>query len=299
MSVDVLLATYNGEKYLKEQIASLLKQGPVNVIVRDDCSTDGTKEILEKYPFELHFGTENVGVKQNFSHLMRLAKNDYILFCDQDDVWMEGKVEKSLQRLLEMERIYGKSTPLLVHTDLTVVDENLKVIAPSFWKFAALMTGSSHQLNRLLVQNVVTGCALMMNRALLELAYPIPPQAVMHDWWLALVAAAFGKIEALPEAAIAYRQHTKNQIGAKKYTLQLPKRLKFRLKQFSPQHAQVEAFYERYRDLLRSDQKAQVEKYLELPNLPYLTGRYQILKHGFLKSGFLRRWGTFCLHKQP
>ena len=153
----------------------------IKCIVRDDCSQDSTVEISKKNRVEIHCGNKNAGVVQNFSELMRLSQNDYIMFCDQDDVWAEDKVEKCLQRMLLMEQKYGKKTPLLVHTDLCVVDEKLNEIAPSFWSLIHVMNQSSHQLNRMLVQNVVTGCAMMMNRAVLEMAYPIPPGVVMHD----------------------------------------------------------------------------------------------------------------------
>ena len=103
--------------------------------------------------------------------------------------------------------------PVLAHTDLVVVDENLHTIAPSFWSYSNLNPYCGSRLNRLLIQNVVTGSATMINRALARLASPIPQGAVLHDWWLALVASALGRIEAIPEKTVLYRQHGRNCAG--------------------------------------------------------------------------------------
>ncbi len=120
-------------------------------------------------------------------------------------------------RIKAAEEELGSGAPILAHTDLVVVDENLQAIAPSFWSYSNLNPYCGSRLNRLLIQNVVTGSATMVNGALARLASPIPQEAVLHDWWLALIASALGRIEAIPERTVLYRQHGRNCLGATSY----------------------------------------------------------------------------------
>jgi hypothetical protein len=135
------------------------------------------------------------------------------MLCDHDDVWLPNKIALSLEHMRELEARYGPDTPLLVHTDLIVVGRDLEILAPSFFGYQRL-DPSRNGLNALLMSNTVTGCATMVNRALYERARPIPDQAALHDHWLALVAAATGRIECLAEGTILYRQHGGNTVGA-------------------------------------------------------------------------------------
>lgn len=314
-TVDILLATYNGESFIREQIDSLLNQTypDIRVIIRDDGSKDSTRLILEEYAqrrpdkIRLLFDGENLGAQQNFARLMEFARSDYIMFCDQDDVWKNDKVEKSLKEMRRLEAEFGKTVPLLVHTDLCVADKHLNEKSPSFWKYVKL-NPKNDGLNRLIVQNVVTGCTVLMNRALLELSTPIPKEALMHDWWVALAASAFGKIGFVPEATIYYRQHGKNQIGAIKYSLYTLLKKGFqrfivnfwdRRIKFSIQKNQVEAFYRQYEERLDKKQKEMLKAYLGLPFCFYMAGRYRVIKYGFFRSGFARNIGVFLIAKQP
>jgi glycosyltransferase involved in cell wall biosynthesis len=221
--VDILLATFQGGLYLKEQLLSLIQQSYSNfhIFIRDDGSTDQTVTIIESfrkiYPERITVipSAQCLGVKGNFSELMHHTKAKYIMFCDQDDIWLPHKIKLSLDKMKTLENQHGP-IPLLVHTDLQVVKSDLTLIARSFWKYSKL-DPSKNSLNDLLSKNTVTGCALMINQKLLELAYPIPDQCIMHDWWIVLVATIFGKIEFIKEAPILYRQHGKNAVGALKF----------------------------------------------------------------------------------
>ncbi len=298
--VDILLATYNGEAFLSEQLDSLLSQTQrdIHIIIRDDGSTDGTRAIIkeyqQRYPQIEFVEGENAGPQGNFSKLMALSQSDYALFCDQDDVWKRDKVAKSLALMHRLESQFGKTTPLLVHTDLCVADKNLKELSPSFLAYANL-NPKRESLNRLLVQNVVTGCTMLMNRSLLDLSQPIPKEALMHDWWVALVASAFGKIGFLPESTLYYRQHGKNQLGAIKYSpLTLIKKGLARLfskKAENSNYRQAEAFLLRYKERLTARQREMLTAYLHLPATPFFTGRYRVIKYGFFRNGFLRNIG--------
>ncbi len=224
-TIDILLAVYNNEPYLFEQLDSLMAQTypHFHIIARDDCSTDRSLEILkefsDRYPNKMTVikGTENLGAKGNFAALLKQSEGGYVMFCDADDVWLPFKIEETLALMQKNEAIYGKETPLLIHTDLIVTDKELKTLSHSFVHSSKLNPLLANQINRLLTQNCVTGCTVLANRALINLASPIPAEAIMHDWWIALVASVFGHIDFLRKGTLYYRQHGKNDTGAKNW----------------------------------------------------------------------------------
>ncbi len=305
--VDVLLATYQGEHYLQEQIQSILNQSysDLHIWVRDDGSSDQTESILrqmvEAYPNQISLipAIQNLGAKGNFSELMKYAKADYILFSDQDDRWLPDKVEWSLNVIKKMEKEYGHQAPLLVHTDLKVVRADMSEISDSLWRYAHLNPHST-ALNRILTQNIVTGCTMMVNRSLLNLAWPIPSEAIMHDWWIALVASALGHIGCVNQPTILYRQHNANSLGAEKYSLWYF--LKRKIKRSSSHYSclyrtyeQAQVFLQQYAHLLHSHQKAILHTYASLRYLSYFERKKQMLKFRFFKNGLLHNMKAFLL----
>ena len=221
----ILLAAYNGEKYLPEMIESLLAQDypHLQIVLSDDHSSDGTVELLERYAAAypdkmIHYrsGRRFGKAQTHFIHLLEQFHDaPYIMFCDQDDVWHSDKVRKTLEFMKKVET--DPSLPALVHTDLNVVGKDLEPISPSFCRYANL-DGTRLTFNHILVHNVVTGCTVMMNRRLAELACmsQVPQETVMmHDWWLAMLASACGNVGFLNEPTIDYRQHGNNTGGAK------------------------------------------------------------------------------------
>lgn len=222
--VAVVLATYNGAAHLEEQLESVRRQDlrDWSLFVRDDGSTDGTRRLLEELAARDARVTvlppgPRLGAVGNFGALFAHALGagtEYVFPCDQDDVWEPTKMSAALARMERLEAEHGRSTPLLVHSDLRVVDERLSEIAPSFLRYQGIAHEESAPLHVLLVQNYVTGCASLLNRALLELAVPIPASCIMHDWWIAQCAAARGRIGFIPEPLLRYRQHGGNEVGA-------------------------------------------------------------------------------------
>lgn len=306
--IDILLATYNGEHFIAEQLDSLLRQTwrDFRVLIRDDGSSDLTREIIQQYvsahPKRIVFceDDEKRGVVGNFAELMRLSSAPYIMLCDQDDVWLPNKVETSFAALKKLEQTHGSEVPLLIHTDLRVVDESLVIIAPSFLKRARLHT--SHSLRRLMISNNVTGCTAMFNRALLDKALPIPDASLMHDWWLALVAAAFGHAALLPRADIFYRQHGRNVVGNIRYNWAYiinrllagirecgwrRKRRNSILKSIS----QTEAFFKRYETDLRPSDRRVLQAFLNLSAGGAVRKRFDILRYGLRDASFVRTIG--------
>lgn len=305
--IDILLGTYNGERFVERQIESILDQmdDRCRLLVRDDGSTDRTvlmvRQFARQHPRQIRLLNDagpRLGPCGNFGRLLEHSDADYVVLCDQDDVWRPGRIALPLERLQAIERRLGVDTPALVHTDLVVVDENLRTIAPSFWAYSRISPRHGGHLNRLLVQNVVTGCATMINRSLARLASPIPANVQMHDWWLALVAAAFGRVEAIPQATVLYRQHDNNQLGAVRYdwryVLGRAKEM-FRcgdmMRRFHETQRQAAAFGDRFAASLPQRDEATVAAYLKLDRAGFLNRRMQLLRHGFLKTGWLRNLG--------
>ena len=222
--IDILLATYNGEKYLKQQIDSILAQSNRNwqLSIRDDGSSDGTVKIIKdyvaKHPDKIRLiedGCGRLGPALNFGKLLEQAAGNYVMFSDQDDIWLPNKIDLTLNAMRASEKNYP-NMPLLVHTDLKVVDAELKPIADSLWNHNKICPDTGNDLKKLIYHNVVTGCAVMINRKAVEISIPIPPQARLHDWWIALNVAKYGKIIYTSTPTVLYRQHSQNIIGAKK-----------------------------------------------------------------------------------
>ena len=223
MGIELVCATYNGAAYLPEQLASLVAQTHTGwrLWVRDDGSTDGTVQLLREWAgrderIALVEGEDvRLGAAGSFARLWEGAPAgaEYLGFVDQDDVWVPEKLERQLAAMREAERLHGETTPILVHSDLSVVDSALRPVAPSFRAYARLGALEAPLPERV-AHNVVTGCTVLVHRALREAAGPIP-DGVMHDAWLACVATAVGRTVYLPQPLVAYRQHGANAIGAR------------------------------------------------------------------------------------
>ena len=229
-NVMIFLATFNGEMFINEQIESIINQTYQNwvLLIRDDVSTDSTLLLLKKWQTRDlrirvldNFEEPSGSALNNFSRIVshhNKCEADYYCFCDQDDIWIADKLSKSLKLLIEIENDSGLNRlPALVHSDLEVIDRDFKTINRSFIAMNRLRPSDESMPARLLSRNEVTGCTLMCNKALLDIASPIPFDVIMHDWWLALVASYMGRIRFLDETLVHYRQHSQNVIGAKSF----------------------------------------------------------------------------------
>lgn len=221
--VAILLATYNGERYLEEQLNSLLKQSFSEFVcfIHDDGSTDRSEAIINRYcsayPDKfVNVGSERCGgAKQNFMFLLREIQADYVMFCDQDDYWMAEKVKKTLDVMKGLEEKYGTQTPLCVYSDLKVVDSRLETIADSYFMYMG-KNPNANGLIDLLKVNVTVGCTMMINLALRKETIKLQndENVFMHDWWCALICSAIGKFGFISEPLMLYRQHEGNAVGA-------------------------------------------------------------------------------------
>ncbi len=248
----VVLGTYNGEEYLAEFVESVRGQsyGNWRMLIRDDGSNDATRSIVRRLAAgDARIETLNdpirgdhilndagdskpdrrqnlrLGPSGNFGVLLQTALDRgarYVLPADQDDVWLADKVSRQMEAMREaeasppMDGLPG-ATPILVHADMTVVDAELATVGRSFFGLTGLRHDAACPLRTLLAHNVIPGCTMLLNRALLELAVPVPREAPLHDWWIALCAAASGRLIFLPEPTALYRQHGGNAIGARSF----------------------------------------------------------------------------------
>ena len=299
-TVRILLATYNGEKYIGEMIDSILAQDYQDwqLVLSDDQSRDGTVSILEdyaeKYPDRIrhyHSGLHFGNAQDHFLHLLnQFPDAPYLMFCDQDDVWHQDKVSGTLKKMKEIEE---QGVPAVVHTDLRVVDGQLQEMAPSFMTYSGL-SGERMQLKHLLVQNVVTGCTMMINRALAELANAHMPEGkiLMHDWWLAMIGAAMGKTGFWNQATIDYRQHGNNTVGAKdtKSISYIMKKIRNDgvRKAMEQTYGQAEVFLNSFGDLMAPEQRKIVADYAALKDCGTVARKVGFLKGGYYKYGLQR-----------
>ena len=309
--IEILLATYNAEKYLSSQLDSIIGQSFKNwkIIIRDDNSEDSTVEIInnfrKKYPEKIliiNDTKQNLGVCGNFSELLKNSHSDYVMFCDQDDIWLKYKIEITFQKMKDMENKFGSKCPILVHTDLVVVDKNLKKISNSFWKFSHLNPETQKKIQRLLIQNFVTGCTIMINRELKNISPIVPDDAFCHDSWLALVACAFGKIKSVPIPTVLYRQHQKNVFGGKKWNhftfllnaistiidQRMFEVIKEEKKQTRRLYNQAKSFYNYYSKKLDNKQSRIVLNFSNMESCNLVDRRLKLLRYGFFKPGIAR-----------
>lgn len=225
--IHILMSTYNGERYLAEQLDSIIAQTYTDwrLYVRDDGSTDGTLSVLTGYAAKdkriaIVRDEENLGACRSFERLLTLYGDaDYFAFADQDDVWRPEKLALCMSAMQKAEQA-SPGKPIVVHTDLQVVDEQLQEIAPSFWQYSNIQPDLlNSRIHYLAICNSVTGCAMLFNRPARECALPMSKEAYMHDAWVALMSLYHGgKVIPLPQTPIAYRQHRGNVLGAVQYS---------------------------------------------------------------------------------
>ena len=254
MKVNILMSTYNGQQFLAEQIRSIQEQSYTDwtLFIRDDGSSDNTKEILKDFEHQdsrIHLidsdKSDNLGVIKSFHKLVNHDRADYYFFSDQDDVWLPNKLELSLKEAQN----YLADFPLMVYMDLKVVNQDLEIMTESMVK------SQSHHANTELVQelteNTVTGGVAMINHTLAEM-WQETDDILMHDWYLALLASAFGNLVFIDQPGELYRQHSDNVLGART--------LSKRFKKWIRPHILFAVYW----DLIKNSQK-QARHLLQMP----------------------------------
>lgn len=296
----ILMATYNGAAYLEKQLDSILRQTYPHweLIIRDDQSTDDTLNIIKAYIEKderikyIQYGSAHGTACRNFSALFDWAYENnrpYILFADQDDIWLDYKLERSLAGLLKNESIYGADFPLLCYSNLSFIDEADQKIA------ARLPLPPQLNLKVLINENYAWGCTMILNRAAVRKIKHIPTESVNHDYYVALVIAAFGKNLLIDENLILYRQHQKNvsgNVNKMRFMSRFNRYFKdtdYMLKPLVDNYKLVHSFFSRYRSELHEDQLNMIQAFLHyyqksFPALFLTMWKHQIFKIGLGKN---------------
>ena len=296
---EIVLATFNGADFLQHQLNSIANQSllPSKIIVSDDRSTDLTLEILDKWTNEHSISVEilphhsyNLGCCRNFERLLSYSSANYVMLADQDDCWDSNKAELLVNQLIYYEHIYGACTPLLVHSDLRLIDESGHLISDSFFAFQNLNPYRNDWLS-ISMQNIVTGCACIVNRSCIDKALPFTDNTILHDWWLALVASRFGKIIYLSSTCLDYRQHSSNVVGAIGFNKNALKRIRqLSSKSFinlwiGPTLCQLYSFQKKY---LEPNEAISTQLRLLFSRNPFCrilaASELRLCKHGFYRT---------------
>lgn len=328
--IHIILATYNGEQYLRRQLDSILQSYEDFCLhIFDDGSTDATAEILQEYRtmcpnrIKVQFNAQNLGCTRNFLNGLKTAYEEikaedampesgatddilgkqhaparhYFMFCDQDDIWYPEKLSITQKAMRKLEKKYGSDIPLLVFTDAVVTDADGKEIAPSFI--------AQNKLNpyavstaRILTENKCIGCTSMMNEALVKLLSEVPQAARYHDWWMALLATSFGRMSYLNRKTLSYCQHGNNVVGVQKFTSYVKQRL-FSLKKQKEMllatQQQAAEFLTIYGDVLTEEKAETIEIFATLSEQSFMKRRVSIIKYGFFKTGLVRNIGLLLI----
>lgn len=220
--IAILMATYNGEKYIETQLKSILCQTIQDwmLYIRDDGSTDGTLSVIYKFIEKdsriklVSDIVEHRGAGNSFMWLLSKVNADYYMFCDQDDYWLPNKIESTINRMDSIEKERGNSIPVIVHSDVKVADADLSIMSDSLYKFMG-QYNRVQNAEALLIGNIAIGCTIMINAAAKKIMFPYEKYAIMHDYWMALkVYVHNGVVSFIETPTMLYRQHGNNTLGA-------------------------------------------------------------------------------------
>lgn len=292
--VQILMSTYNGEEYIREQLDSILAQNypDVDILIRDDGSTDDTYVILKEYE-EMHqninaFQGENIGVNKSFFELLRRSNRDatYIGFCDQDDYWLPEKIERAVERL---ENIKG---PALYCGAKTLVDENLEKLEEQ--QDTHLIPGFGNAV----IESICSGCTTLMNRELVDIIVErLPEDVIHHDWWCYMAATYLGSMYYDRKSYIYYRQHGNNEVGASGSAFAM---IKAKARDLKKRHGDLKKQLSDFKRFYHTEPEKDklVDAILKAEKFP---GRFTILFYrGWYRQSRLDNWvvrGLFLLNR--
>jgi len=286
--ISLALATYNGARFIEQLLDSIVNQTlkPFEIVVCDDASQDETVTILNKYkaklPLRIYVNDKSIGVVKNFTKIASLCTGEYIAFCDQDDIWLPNKLSSSITEIKKIDGLL----PAMVFSDLTVVDEDLKIISKSYWQHRKLKP-EKETFSSLLYGNIVTGCTIVINQAMKNEVLLMPSDILMHDFWIACIAYGIGRYSFIRQPLILYRQHLTNVTNndAVTWISRLKKNANFFLENSISTHYLL-------------DQIKQAKKFSNLYSARLSNLNKEVL-HDFTnlenKPPFIRKWKTFLI----
>jgi glycosyltransferase, family 2 len=261
----ILLASYNGEKYISEQLDSIINQTYKNweLIIRDDGSKDETVTILNKYEKKderikiLRDDKGNLGFLKNFEELLFNAKEEFVLFSDQDDFWLKNKLEKFVEKIRDLdEKVLSK--PLLIHCNSLVCDDKLEIIKE---KFIDSKIAKKNNSNIYFFEYIVQGSTSMVNKKMIKESLPFLKNVTLHDRYFHLLSQFLGTRVFIDESLVKYRQHERNEIGANRSII---KNIMSKKYFYVEDRKLIEEIKEKYIKCLRKRDLNDIEKYLEV-----------------------------------
>lgn len=300
--VTVLLAAYNGEAYIRQQLDSILNQTykKLTIVISDDLSSDKTPDILKEYEERhpdrikcLRNEKASGSPQNNFFRLLHEVSDEYVMLCDQDDIWLPDKVEVTLKEMKRLEKRWGRSLPLLVHGDLSVTDQDGNIRHSSMARYQKIAV-ADNRFSHYLVENNITGNTVMVNQGFQRFLTYIPETCMMHDWWLGLLASCFGEISYIDRPLLLYRQHESNQVGSKSGIRQYAERLAHKEqagKQYRKMFRQAELFLDRYGNDMTKERRETLEQFIKLQKYNRIKKIHTIWKYKFYKSTLIRTFG--------
>jgi glycosyltransferase involved in cell wall biosynthesis len=315
--IDIAMPCYNSAPWLDGMIESILAQdGPSwRIVARDDGSQDATVGRLAAWQARLgdrmlvleNPKGENLRIAASYTAVLQATTAPWILTADPDDIWLPGHLERIANRLQQMETRLGAHVPVAVCTDATVIDERHVPVAPSYWGWVRSSPKRSKNLLHVAMENPALGSTMGVNRALLDLALPIPRESGAQDWWLALTATALGQLTAIEEVSILYRRHSGNHmkdpfgnsiLDAIQISLAAPATARGRIQQllFNRVGPQATVFVERYGARLTRKDHEGLRALAELAACGPLGRRMSIVRHRFGFASRVKNFGmlVFC-----
>lgn len=257
------MATYNGEKYLAEQLDSIINQTyhNWNLLIRDDNSTDRTLEIIQDYQKKdnriklLKDNKGNLGIVKNFEELLKNSESEFIMFSDQDDIWIENKLDMYLKMI---EKIKNKG--FMIHSDAILFDKNKSnILKDTFISKKAINKG----LENVFFNYFVQGATILISKEIKNFILPFPKEVYLHDRYIHLISELFFERIFVNKALIYYRQHGDNQIGAKNTIRELLSK-----RYFDERDRQlIKIIYNKYGSLLTDDKKKLIEEYFKITDI--------------------------------
>ena len=264
--IEILMATYNGEKYIGEQINSIINQTYTNwnLLIRDDGSKDKTLNIIKKYEkmdnriILIRDNKDNLGFVKNFEELLKKSRTEFVMFSDQDDYWLENKIEKYVEVIEKLDK-KKLEKPLLIHSNSYICDKNLKILEE---KFIDSNIAGEKKSKSIFFYYIVQGATVLINRNLIKKVIPFSNNVKLHDRYFHLISEFLGNRIFINESLMKYRQHGNNEIGVSKVSI-IKKILKKRYFEESDRNLILEIKQKNEKEI-KKDVKREIDEYLEL-----------------------------------
>jgi hypothetical protein len=314
--IDIAFPCYNIAPWLDGMMESILAQrGPEwRIVARDDGSSDATVERLKAWQSRLgdrmvildNPSRENLGIAGCYTAVLRATSAPWVLTADPDDVWLPGHLERVVNALRAIESSAGSAMPVAVCTDAEVIDEHQIPIAPSFWRWARSSPRRVRHILEVAMENPALGSTMAVNRALLDIALPIPRESGGQDWWFALAATAFGQLHAIEEVSILYRRHRGNHSNgplgrsifeACRLSMAEPKAVRHRVQQllFNKIAPQAAVFEARYGSRLSARDAAGLRAISTLRARGPISRRVSVIRYGLSFASMVKSFGMWVL----